>query len=258
MRCRDTFVIAVALATGCGFLPRGTSRTGTELLEGAPKPMPVNVPLDGCGADGSQPDYALNRLKNRVDDGSWLDTPWTVVARLPWPHAVGFRFRNQWTESERGQVSRYEGAPVRVEGYLQGYKLEGREPTNCYSNDAVARDYHLWFAEHANETRKHSIVVEITPRIRAKHPAWTEERLAALVALQAPVRVSGWLMLDQMHPERVGVNRVTLWEVHPIMQIDVQQAGRWIALDSMTVDVPPVATPAARPAAAIPDTSRLR
>jgi hypothetical protein len=146
---------------------------------------------------------------------------------------------------------------VRVEGYLQGYKLEGREPTNCYSAEPAERDYHLWFVEHANETRKHSIVVEITPRIRAKHPAWTEERLAALVALQAPVRVSGWLMLDQMHPERVGVNRVTLWEVHPIMQIDVQRAGRWIALDSMSVDVPPIATPTARSDAAVPDTSRF-
>jgi hypothetical protein len=219
--------------------------------------MPLNVPLGGCGANGSQPDYALNRLKNRVDDGTWLDTPWTVIARLPWPHATGFRFRNQWTESERGQVSRYEGAPVRVEGYLQGYKLEGREPTNCYSAEPAERDYHLWFTERANETRKHSIVVEITPRIRAKHPAWTEERLAALVAQQAPVRVSGWLMLDQMHPERVGVNRVTLWEVHPIMQIDVQRAGRWIALDSMSVDVPPIATPTARSDAAVPDTSRF-
>jgi hypothetical protein len=235
----------IAFPTGCGFLPRGTSRTGTEPLERAPKAMPVNVPLGGCGPEGSQPDYALNRLKNRVDDGSWMDTPWTVIARLPWPHAVGFRFRNQWTESERGQVSRYEGAPVRLEGYLQGYKLEGREPTNCYSSDPAQRDFHLWFAEHANESRTHSIVVEITPRIRARHPGWTEERLAALAALQSRIRVSGWLMLDQMHPERVGINRVTLWEVHPIMQIDVQQGGGWVPLDSMVVEGPPTPVPAA-------------
>lgn len=233
----------VLLVAGCGFLPRGTSRTGTEFLERAPKPTPVGVPLGRCGPEGSQPDYALNRLKNRIDEGSWIDTPWTVIARLPWPHAVGFRFRNQWTESERGQVSRYEGAPVRMEGYVQGYKLEGREPTNCYSTDPAERDYHLWFVENPNEARKHSIVVEITPRIRAKHPEWTDERLASLVASQSRVRVGGWLMLDQMHPERVGVNRVTLWEVHPLLQIEAQHGGGWVALDSMLVERRPTLAP---------------
>jgi hypothetical protein len=75
--------------------------------------------------------------------------------------------------------------------------------------------------------------VEITPRVRATHPAWTEARLDTLVSSQARIRISGWLMLDQMHPERVGVNRVTLWEVHPIMHIDVQQSGRWVSIDSL-------------------------
>lgn len=126
-----TALIVTVLVTGCGFLLRGTSRTGTEFLESVPK----------C------------------------------------------------TESERGQVSRYEGTPVRLEGYVQGYKLEGREPTNCYSNDPAERDYHLWFAEHPNEARKHSLVVEITPRIRAKYREWTEERLASPVASQSRVRM---------------------------------------------------------------------
>ena len=230
---RVAVVLGVALTTGCGFLPRGSSRAGTELLEGSAKPVPVDMPLGRCGPEGSQPDYALNRRKNRVDEAPWLDTPWAVIARLPWPHAVGFRFRNQWTEAQRDEVARYEGSPVRVEGYLQGYKLEGREPTNCYSDDPAERDYHLWFTENPNGDRKHSIVVEIAPRVRTRHPEWTEDRLAALVASQARVRVSGWLMLDQMHPERVGLNRVTLWEVHPILRIELLEAGGWVVLDSV-------------------------
>jgi hypothetical protein len=244
---------ALALVTACGFLPRGTSRVGAESLESAPKPAPVTAPLGGCGPEGSQPDYALNRWKNRVDEGSWLDTPWATIARLPWPHAVGFRFRNQWTEGERAAVARFEGAPVRVEGYLQGYKLEGREPTNCYSSDPAERDYHLWFAENPHEARKRSIVIEITPRVRRAHPGWTEERLAALVASQMRVRVSGWVMLDQMHPERVGLNRVTLWEIHPIMHIDVQQTGRWLPLDSLP-DATSAMTETARPQVPTPTT----
>jgi hypothetical protein len=257
MRRRRSVVIGVALFTGCGFLPRGTSRVGTESLESASKPVPVTEPLGSCGPEGSQPDYALNRWKNRVDEGSWLDTPWTVVAKLPWPHAVGFRFRNQWTPRERDAVARFEGAPVRVEGYLQGFKLEGREPTNCYSNEPAERDYHLWFAENPNEARKRSVVIEITPRVRRAHPGWTEERLALLVASQSRVRVSGWVMLDQMHPERVGINRVTLWEVHPILHIDVQQAGRWISLDSLP-DATSAVTETTRPQALLPSSPHPR
>lgn len=230
---RATVLLVVALSSGCGFVQRGTSRSGAEPLERAAKPLPIAVPLGTCGPDGSQPDYALNRLKNRVDEAPWIDIPWSVVAKLPWPRAVGYRFRNQWTDGERNEVARDEGAPIRVEGYLQGYQLEGREPTNCYSNEPAERDYHLWVSETANDARKRTIVMEITPRVRRMHPAWTEARLATVVALQQPVRMSGWLMLDQMHPERVGLNRVTLWEVHPIIQIEVQRLGVWISLDSL-------------------------
>jgi len=45
------------------------------------------------------------------------------------------------------------------------------------------------------------------------------------------VRVSGWLLLDQEHPDQVGRTRGTIWEVHPIMRFEVQRGGRWVALD---------------------------
>ncbi|HEX8946148.1 MAG TPA: hypothetical protein VF785_23635, partial [Gemmatimonadaceae bacterium] len=48
------------------------------------------------------------------------------------------------------------------------------------------------------------------------------------------VRIRGWLMLDQMHPESVGHSRATLWEIHPIMHLDWRESrGRWISLDSL-------------------------
>lgn len=224
----------VALVAGCGYLPISrTSLVGIGPLEQAVKPAPVNEPLGECGPEGSQPDYALNRRKHRVDTAAWLATPWPVIARLPWPRKVGLRFRNQWTQGEQQEVARFEGAPVRVEGYLQGFKLEGREPPNCYSDDPAARDYHLWLAEEPHDAPRRAIVVEITQRVRALHPNWTESQLARLATSHDRIRVSGWLMLDQMHPERVGVNRTTLWEVHPILRIEVQRADQWISLDSL-------------------------
>src|SRR5262249_54536682 len=122
-----------------------------------------------------------------------------------------------------------------VEGYLTNFKRELPEPPNCYLTAARYKDFHLWLTERANENERRSIVVEITPRVRVAHPEWNEERLAALVAKQARGRIRGWLMLEQMHPESVGRNRVTLWEVHPIMQIDWQSSrGNWVPLDSLS------------------------
>ena len=47
------------------------------------------------------------------------------------------------------------------------------------------------------------------------------------------VRISGWLMLDPEHPDQVGKTRGTIWEIHPIMQIEVNQNGQWTPLDKL-------------------------
>jgi hypothetical protein len=228
--------VSLLAATDCGFLPLSKmSFAGTDVLESAAKPAPVDSAFGSCGDAGSQPDYTLNRLKNRVDAGEYLPVPWKLLAGLPWPRRVGLRFRHQWTVNETKDVARFEGVAVQVEGYLAGYKLEIPEAPNCYSTAAHDKDYHLWLSKDAHQSQRQSVVVELTPRVRVSHPGWTEERLAALVDAQARVRVSGWLMLDQMHPENVGRNRVTLWEVHPIMRLEWQSSsGSWISLDSLS------------------------
>lgn len=226
--------IPILASASCGFFPISRfSRTGTTVLEQAPKPAPVDSEFHGCGDAGSQPDYPLNRLKNRVDDAArYLAVPWSMIAALPWPREVGYRFRNQWTRSETERVARYEGVAIQIEGYVQGYRHEIPEPPNCYDRDGADRDFHIWFSEKPHGSEHRSIVVEITPRVRASHPGWDEDHLAALQHSQVRVRLRGWLMLDQMHPENVGVNRITLWEVHPIMHVDWRRAdGRWVSLD---------------------------
>lgn len=228
------FACALGLA-GCGVFHVGpTSLEGADVLARAPKPTPVDSEFDGCGPAGSRPDYALNRRKNRIDEATYVPVPWSVIARLPWPVWAGYRFRNQWSRGETRDVTRYEGAAVEVEGYLAAYKLEVPEPPNCYARDAAHKDFHLWLASKPGDSKTHSIVVEITPRVRVHHAMWTDEHLAALRDSRVRLRIRGWLMLDQMHPERVERNRRTLWEVHPIMHIDWQRAdSTWISLDSL-------------------------
>lgn len=245
--------LLVLALTGCGVFHVGrTSLEGTTALADAPKPSPVDSTFDGCGPAGAQPDYALNRRKNRVDDApSYLPVAWTMIARLPWPTWAGYRFRNQWTRKETRDVARFEGTAVAVEGYLAGYRLEVPEPPNCYARDARHKDFHLWLSQGPGGTRRQGIVVELTPRVRASHPGWTDERLLALRESRARVRVRGWLMLDQMHPEKVERNRRTLWEVHPVMHLDWRAAdGRWVPLDSLEPPAPsqrPIAAAARRP-----------
>lgn len=234
---RPLVLLLASSALGCGFLPlTRTSTKGTEVLQLAPKPAPTDSEFDGCGPAGSQPDYALNRKKNRVDEGRYIEVPWTMIARLPWPHEVAYRFRNQWSKGETRAVARYEGAAVSVEGYLAGFRVEVPEAPNCYGRAVDDRDYHMWLSEKPHQHDRQSIVIEITPRVRALHANWTEERFRDLLARQTRVRVSGWLLLDQMHPELVDINRNTLWEVHPIMRVEVQRPdSSWVSLDSLAI-----------------------
>ena len=233
---RLALVLILAITTSCGLLPLTRfSRKGADVLERAPKPPPIDSEFKGCGPGGSQPDYALNLRKNRIDTAAtYVAVPFQVIARLPWPRQAALRFRNQWARGERSDVARYEGAPVQLAGYMMSFKLEIPEPPNCYSGDADNKDYHIWLTLRPHENRKRSVVVEITPRVRVFHPGWTEATLRTLVDSQIPVRVSGWLMLDQMHPEQVNQHRITLWEVHPITRIERQRSdSSWATLDSL-------------------------
>ncbi len=208
------------------------SRTGSPgLPEMAVKPVPREIVFDGCPPEGDGGDRALNRLKNRVDDGTWIPVGFEAIARLPWPASVERESRSRWSPVERRAVSRYEGIPVSVEGYLAGAKVEGPESPNCHGADAKYRDWHLWLAAHPGPDRARAIVVEVTPRVRASHPAWRIGALRRIARDSTPIRISGWLMLDPEHPEQLGKTRGTLWEIHPILRMEVRRDGRWVSLD---------------------------
>ena len=229
-------VVAVLLIGGAllySYFRRPSAPTlTTSLPVMREKPRPVDREFRGCPPEGDGGDPDLNRLKNRIDDGNYIPVQFDAVEQLQWPPGVERERRSKWSSADTEAVERYEGLPVAVEGYLAGSKLEGPESPNCHGADDDFRDFHIWLTKTAGEDRSQSIVVEVTPPIRAKHPNWRTDVFRRIVREKPRVRISGWLMLDPEHPDQVGKTRGTIWEIHPIMQIDVEQNGRWVPLDS--------------------------
>ena len=135
-----------------------------------------------------------------------------------------------WSQSDANAVAQHNGTPVSLTGYVALARREGPESPNCHLQ--VDRDFHIWIVDHSTTDRSHSIITEATPRVRAHHSGWAIDNFFKISRNHLQVRMSGWSMLDQEHPEQLNQTRGTLWEIHPIMQIEVQQNGSWVPLDS--------------------------
>lgn len=206
------------------------SNPGGAIPVNAPKPAPPQNTYKGCPSRGDGGDPQLNTRKNRTDSAVWYPVSVQNIVNLPFPFAIGGQPRSLWSAANAAQVARYEGIPVQVEGYLAGAKQQGPESCNCHSTDDV--DNHLWIVSSPNESRATSLVAEITPRVRAQHPGWAFSRVLPLVNSGTKVRISGWLMMDQEHPDQIGKTRGTIWEIHPIIAFDVQRGSGWVDLDT--------------------------
>ncbi|HXG94376.1 MAG TPA: hypothetical protein VNN73_18675 [Blastocatellia bacterium] len=199
------------------------------------KPQPLVGTFKGCPGTGDGGDPELNRLKNRIDEAqNYYPIPFDSVLQLEWPKSIERKDRDAWSSADTAAVKRYEGIPISVEGYLAGTKQEGKESCNCHGIDPEFVDYHVWLVKSPDDAKSSSIVVEVTPRVRANHPAWTTKALGQLNRTNQRVRISGWLMLDPEHPNEVGKSRGTIWEIHPVTQIEVYQNGNWIKLDDLS------------------------
>ncbi len=230
------FLAIALLLSACGAVtitPVGTPGTGTAVssqIHG--NTAPDSGSFDGCPAKGDGGDPQLNTLKNRMDTTTWVPIPFSQLEQLPWPKAIERKDMSTWSQADYNTVAQNNGRPVSITGYLANVRREGPESPNCHSQ--TDRDFHIWLVDHPTTDRTNSIVVEATPRVRANHPGWTIDRINTIVKQQIPVRISGWTMLDPEHPDQVGQTRGTIWEIHPIMQIEVQLNGsnNWIPLDS--------------------------
>ncbi|HET7081533.1 MAG TPA: lamin tail domain-containing protein [Chloroflexia bacterium] len=213
----------------------------------APKPPPPPTNYKGCPAIGDGGDPQLNLRKNRTDSAPWYPVAVSSLLNLQWPKGIERRNRANWTRDDAVAVAQYEGIPVQIEGWLAGAKQQGPESCNCHSADDV--DNHLWVVDDPSKDRNESIVAEITPRVRAEHPGWAFSRVRPLVDGQTKVRISGWLLMDQEHPEQLGKTRGSIWEIHPIIAFDVLKGNQWVSLDTgeasrtITADAVPTEDP---------------
>ncbi len=201
------------------------------LPEIAVKPAPQEITFQGCPPQGDGGDPAINQLKNRVDEGNYVPVSFSSVYQLTWPSGVEKRDYQEWSASDRAAIEKYQGIPISVEGYLLMARQSSPESTNCHGASPSMRDWHIWLAANPGDSRANAIIVEATPRVRPNHPGWSLKALDQLVSGKERVRISGWLFFDPEHPEELGKTRGTLWEIHPVMKIEVYQNGNWVSLD---------------------------
>ena len=214
--------------------PKPASTSGSPVAAGKPSgqvptgphPTPQEETFKGCPGEGDGTDPELNRLKNRVDEAAWQPVTVEALLGLKWPEDIGRRHTAQWTPADHAQLDPFNGVPVQTEGYLLQARQEGPESPNCHSAEDL--DFHTWLgAQPSDDRATRSVVIEFTPRVRARHPAWTLQALESLARQKTRVRISGWTMLDPEHPDEVGKSRGTIWEIHPVMQVETQQGGSW-------------------------------
>ena len=225
-------------SVGTGSAPSTTIDSSWE------KPAPVSKSFEGsegtCADQGDGGDTATNLRKNRIDPLPTVhDVTWAAINSLAFPAAKPSRL--SWTPAQLAQIKPVEGVALRVVAFLSHQvkvETEGKgESTNCHFTQPEDVDWHIYLTEHPNEPIAKAVIVETTPRARAGH-TWDPKVLGRWVNKDTPVRISGFLMLDPEHRDMIGSARSTVWEIHPIMKIEVCNSSScgesdWADLDSV-------------------------
>jgi hypothetical protein len=187
-----------------------------------------------CGNGGKAGDTETNLLKNRSDTATtYHAVAFDAIAKLPYPKAA--KHRHDWLQPQLDSIARYEGVPVSVIGYVVALKPQNKgtgESTNCNMTGANETDWHMALVKTLGDGEATSIVVETTPRMRKKHPAWSTTAVKKYVDVDTPMRISGWLMLDPEHRNHLNKYRSTLWEIHPITRIEAFDGTQWVNLEN--------------------------
>jgi hypothetical protein len=195
------------------------------------KPPPDAAGFEGCPPAGKGGDPELNTLMNRVDKGNYVPVSFESLMALTWPKAVEDQPMANWSPSNRAFISQYLGIPIVVEGYVVSLREGGSDAANCGMDNPANPYWSIYFAQNPKDKRAQSIVAVSTPQARYGH-TWTTDMIRDfLIAGRWQVRISGWLYFNTDHAEDVGRTRASLWEISPVMQIEVFQDGRWNQLD---------------------------
>jgi hypothetical protein len=196
------------------------------------KPKPKEITYDGCPPEGSGGDKELNLLKNRVDPGKYVSVSFDSLTTLTWPKNIEQHEIKDWSPSNLAFINQYQGIPVMVEGYIEGVREGLPDPANCNQTKGSGLNWQISFTSNPKDDRSQAVIVEVTPRVRMDHK-WTIDLIhEVFMGDHLPVRISGWLYFDPEHPDDIGQIRATLWEIMPVMQIEVFEYGKWLPLDN--------------------------
>lgn len=183
--------------------------------------------FDGCGMEGTAKTAnlkKLNQLKNRYTppQDNEIDQSITLSAVL----APGDD-RTRWSSSRGAEVT----------GYVLDVKPGGGETCNCGKTDPAHRDAHIELVLNSTDAGTQSMVVEVTPRMRAimgnSGTDWSTQTLRRQLRGKQ-VMARGWMTFDSQHANAAentnpgGANnwRATAWEIHPVTDIQVVAGPR--------------------------------
>lgn len=214
--------LAVALLTSVAAMPSQSPPAGVF----------NNCPAEGEASDGGAPrDAALDLLKNRS-----TMTPWAIsrnvdqiVGELPELEDATRRQRADWSAKDTTDAAQFESTEAVVTGFLFDVKKEGPEQPNCGAQVGDG-DFHMWLVSRTDDDRTKSAIVELTPRWRSVNASWSYKTLHDLATHKVPVRITGWMLFDQEHPEQLRKTRGTLWEIHPITNIEEFDGKGWVEI----------------------------
>lgn len=220
--------------------PPSDGNPATAISQDWDKPDPNQGSFQGdegtCGPTGQGGDTATNLRKNRTDvPALYHAVAWDTVSTLAFPSGAPHS-RLDWSPDQLAEIKPFEGVAISVVGYLAGIRVEtsgNGESTNCHFTQASDVDWHMYFVGSPDQGEASAVIAETTPRVRQLHPNWTTEKLAPWTKTGQQVRLSGWLMLDPEHPDAIGQARGTIWEIHPVMKIEVLQNDQWVDLDNL-------------------------
>lgn len=197
------------------------------------KPTPQEINFDGCPPQGKGGDSELNLLKNRVDKGNYAPVSFDSLTALTWPKTVEQTPMKDWSDSARSFIKQYEGIPISVEGYVISVREGYPTPANCNSSDSSDLDWNISFTKNPRDEHSQVVMVVVTARVRQDHQ-WTLDLIRSTIFNDhLQTRFSGWLFFNPDHPQDIGQTRATLWEIHPVTQIEVFQNNHWIPLDRL-------------------------
>lgn len=269
-KIRDLHRIVAAAETTVTPSAPGSAMTRIDPSWAKPPIDTLSIRVQGntvsCGPFGDGVDDGTNFHKNRADLPLTSHAV-TVDAIRSLPDTALWRFTNRkhWTAADSALVVPYEGIPVTVEGFFEivkaqstsapsGNKKVGESP-NCHFWDEADTDWHMALVADPSEHEDRAVVVEPTPRTKRHNAGWVPAKVQALTVRRTPssprneagaarVRVTGFLMMDPVHPTHIrgrcttdcagkSFYRATLWEIHPITRIEVLQNGVWVDLNAL-------------------------